>query len=471
MAQAFDAWTFWDSAASRRKRFQMKTKNLVLSAGLISGICLAALGARGGMLFTNLVAFGGAIGAQPDAGLTLGADGYFYGVTVQGGNHNLGTVYRVASDGSFTNLYSFTGGADGDAPFAPLTQAADGSFYGTTSDGGTFGQGTVFRITTNGALTTLLYFDRTNVLFANAGLVQGEDGNIYGTANAALASICCGTIFRVTPAGVHTNLFLFDGTNGSSPYCSLLPAGDGTFYGTTQTGGPDNMGTIFQVTTNGTLTTLAAFNGGNGRQPKGCLAPGTAGSLYGITQYGGSSDYGVVFRYSPGGGITNLHSFADGDDGASPFSGLVRGTDGNFYGTAVLGGRVFRITPEGQFTTLFAFVGGTNGASPVGRLAQGRDLNFYGTTQSVGPGGGGTAYRLSIPLPAVFQTAAFSNDVFAFSWSSVAGQTYQIQNNPDLASTNWTDLGGPILATNGVTWSSDLEPSDSQRFYRAVLLP
>ena len=163
-------------------------------------------------------------------------------------------------------LYSFNG-PDGGNPSAALVQGADGNFYGTTQYGGTYGEGTVFRMTTNGTLTTLLSFHYSNGAYPHAGLVQGADGNFYGTT-ASGGTYGDGTVFRMTTNGTLTTLASFNySVNGGSPYAGLLQGTDGNFYGTTEDGGTYGDGTVFRMTTNGTLTTLVSFNYTNGAYP------------------------------------------------------------------------------------------------------------------------------------------------------------------------------------------------------------
>ena len=286
----------------------------------------------------------------------------------------------------FTSLYSFTGGNDGGNPYAGLVQGSDGSFYGTTIGGGTNGLGNVFQISTNGAYTSLYSFTGGND-GANpvAGLVQGSDGYFYGTTSS--------TMFQMTPTGGLTTLV------GQSSASALVQGSDGYFYGTTESGGTHYSGTVFNFSTNGVLTTLYSFSGGNdGGYPEAGLVRGSDGYFYGTTQNGGTNGYGgTVFKISTNGALSSLYSFFDGG-GILP-SGLVQGSDGYFYGTTEYnssvptpkGGRmegygnVFKISTNGVLTSLYSFTGGNDGAVPQAGLVQGSDGYFYGTT-----GGGGT---------------------------------------------------------------------------------
>jgi uncharacterized repeat protein (TIGR03803 family) len=253
-----------------------------------------------GGTFSSIYSFTGvADGGFPYAELAQGTDGNFYGTTLEGGiSKGWGTVFEITPDGLLNSLHSFTGGADGGSPEAALVQGVDGRLYGTTSEGGT-GSGTVFAISTNGALVTLYSFTGdSDGGFPYAGVIQAGDRNLYGTT-AYGGQYGNGTIFKITTNGALTTLYSFTGgSDGSSPVAALIQASDGNLYGTTAYGGGayGGDGTVFQITTNGTLTTLGWFNGANGANPQAPLVEGMDDNLYGVAQNGGPSDNGVIFR-------------------------------------------------------------------------------------------------------------------------------------------------------------------------------
>jgi len=251
---------------------------------------------------------------------------------------------------TFTTLFTF-GVGDGEGPWG-LVQGPDGNLYGTTYDGnGAQSTGTVFKITPSGAFTSLGGFacgpvgctDGTNPA---AGLVLGTDGNFYGTASEGGHENChadegCGTIYAITPAGMMTALHLFDRSDGSSPRAPLIQATNGNLYGTTYRGTPNGDGTVFRITLSGMFTTLHSFDGTDGVNPDAGLVQGTDANLYGTTYGGGTNDEGTVFEITPDGKLTTLYNFcsqANCTDGDAPFAGLVQATDGNFYGTTYGGG-------------------------------------------------------------------------------------------------------------------------------------
>ncbi len=308
-----------------------------------------------------------------------------------------------------TILYSFVGSPnDGANPFVGLIQGSDGNFYGTTIEGGANGNvGTVFRISASGSYTNLCSFSYSDGAYPRAVLVQGSDGNFYGTTDGGGAN-GGGTVFRVSPSGNYTNLYSFGShpNDGIYPDAGLAQGSDGNFYGTTAVGGTYDSGTVFRVSPSGTYSNLHSFAGypTDGWLPQAALVQSSDSNLYGTTDFGGADNDGTVFRISPSGTYSNLYSFSY-SNGGDPEAKLVEGSDGNFYGTTYGGGTngcncgtVFRISPSGTYTTLYSFAGSPNdGSEPQDGLVQGSDGNFYGTTY----GGGtnscncGTVFRIS----------------------------------------------------------------------------
>src|SRR5215831_5806999 len=213
---------------------------------------------------------------------------------------------------SFTTLHSFSG-ADGKQPFAGMLQAKTGNLYGTTYFGGARNSGEVFQVTTAGKLTTLHSFcSKSNCAdgeYSYAVPVQGVDGNLYGTTYLG-GSKGDGTVFKVTPGGTLTTLHSFRGADGSQPLAGLVAAKDGNFYGTTYIGGQHNDGSVFKITPTGVLTTLHSFcsatSCADGQNPYAGLIQAKDGNLYGT---GGSHGHGAVFKITTGGTFTRLYSF------------------------------------------------------------------------------------------------------------------------------------------------------------------
>ena len=220
-------------------------------------------------------------------------------------------MFRVTTGGTLTRLYTFcsqTNCTDGVEPLAGLVQGNTGNFYGTTSDGGANGGGgTVFEITPAGQLTTLYSFCSqpgcVDGNYSQAPLVQASNGNFYGTTTAGGASNV-GTVFEITAAAQFTTLYSFcsqpNCTDGSHPYAAgLVQASNGNLYGTTSEGGASVAGTVFEITPAGQLTTLYSFCSQpgctDGALPYSGVIQGTDGNLYGTTFGGGTSGEGTVF--------------------------------------------------------------------------------------------------------------------------------------------------------------------------------
>jgi uncharacterized repeat protein (TIGR03803 family) len=454
---------------------------MALSAlgGMVMAVGLGVSDAQGaGVTLTTLASFNGSDGASPKAGLVLGSDGLYYGTTIQGGTFAFGTVFKITTTGALSNLVFFNG-TNGARPFAGLALGFDNNFYGTTWQGGSSNLGTVFRITTNGALTTLISFSGTNGSKPAARLLATADGNFYGTTFEGGVSNF-GTVYRITSNGVLTTLASFTGTNGANPYGKLIQGADGFLYGTTVNGGIGNWGTIFKTTTNGALTVLYPFDGLNGASPYGGLLQESSGILYGSATYGGGgfdgtvqSGNGTVFQLTTNGAFQLLHAFnAIGSDGANPQASLVKGSDSNLYGTTILGGTngygtVFQITTNGTFTSLVSFNFDDFGAQPYCTLATGAYGALFGTTYGAGANGKGTVFRLDPVQPKV-QTSKSLNTL-TLSWDALPGQIYQVQYKTNLNQASWLNLGAPVTATNTATSVSDSTAQNTNRYYRVVM--
>jgi uncharacterized repeat protein (TIGR03803 family) len=270
--------------------------------------------------------------------------------------------------------------------------------------------------------TTLLSFNGTDGANPYYGsLVQGLDGNFYGTTNqggANCAPYGCGTVFKITPGGTLTTLYSFcaqtNCPDGYYPYAGLVQATNGNFYGITFDGGTNNGGTVFKITPARKLTTLYRFcsptDCTDGDGPAAALVQATNGNFYGTTYFGGANTScndgtgcGTVFKITPAGTLTVLHSF-DATDGANPEAGLVQATNANFYGTTFdggangPGGTAFKITPAGTLTTLYNFCAETgcpDGERSLGVLVQAANGQFYGTTELGGANNGGTVFKIT----------------------------------------------------------------------------
>ena len=236
--------------------------------------------------------------------------------------------------GTLTTLVAFRN-SNGGRPVAGLIQGTDGAFYGTTVEGGTYNKGTIFRVTAAGAFTTLKALNFDEEVFApRAALVQGSDGNFYGTATGGIHN--AGAIFRLTSAGVMSVVYLFSGSGGAYPNSELMQSNDGSFYGTTGDERTPQGGVIYRVTQSGTRTNSAEFSASErvrGFNPGGGLVKGPDGNYYGTNEKGGAGGSGTVFRLTPSGVFTTLAAF-DGLSSANPHGTPIFGADGKLYGSA-----------------------------------------------------------------------------------------------------------------------------------------
>lgn len=355
---------------------------------------------------------------------------FFYGTTSAGGENEFGTVFRVTPDGALETLVDFTGtgGAfPGAMPEGGLIFASDGNFYGTTSAGGANDEGIVFRLSPTGTFTTLFEFDSTdmtnNGAFPRATLTESTTAGVFLGTTAGGGDNGDGTIFQIDSFGVVTTLVHFsayDMTNpGAGPTAPLILASDGNYYGTTRFGAKydetyKDQGTVFQLTPAGVHTTIAAFvwpipNDHRGLWPSGALVEGDDGFLYGTTIRGGNNDRGVVFRVGKGGGMETLvdFDFQNSPKGSGPSGGLVQIASNEFIGTTAAGGdfnkgTVFRVSnvmsSSATLTTVvdLAGTGSTNEtgpAAPFGGLTEASNGYLYGTTAEGGTHEKGTVFR------------------------------------------------------------------------------
>jgi uncharacterized repeat protein (TIGR03803 family) len=443
--------------------------------------------------FTVLRSFNatGYDGSRPIAVPLQGADGALYGTTYSGGRYDVGTVFKMAPDGTgYTILHDFSlRWPDGLAPGAALIQGADGAFYGTTLGGGTNSQGTVFKIKSDGTGYRILYsFTGTGWALQPGTLLEASDGWLYGVT-AAGGSTNAGTLFKMTTEGTgYVVLFSFPGGAAGGSPSNLIEGSDGVFYGAVHYAGGRYdwvYGAIFALNRDGTgYNLLHLFDTANwdGAYPN-ALIEGSDGALYGTTSgitVSGSNPNtnldGTVFTlHKDGSGYTMLHSCDYWNGDGTWAAGLVEGTDGMLYGTTMEGGGtngagiLFRLGKDGSgYSILHSFVAGDDGSGPIG-LAQGSDGAFYGVAWQGGSMNCGTAFKLWPPELPIFTGISLVAGKAHVSLEGAAGLQYQLLRSTNLS--QWSVLGTTSMPPEGVCIHEDADPPPLRAFYRAVWLP
>jgi len=415
--------------------------------------------------------FSGPDGWNPGGSvLALGVDGSLYGATTYGGNGYTtastgnGTIFKIAPNLAFSSLYAFNP-ADGTGPLNGVSIGNTGILYGTTSGGGALNWGTAFQFS-GGVFTKMVDFGAPVGTNPQAGLIHGADGAFYGTMYADIGIgnypwVGNGSVFRVTPDGAFTQLHHFLGLDGERPYDCLVQGADGSLYGTTEWGGPGYTGAafsgnggVFKVGLDGSYSLLHAFNGIDGSRPSGSLIFGQDGFLYGTALAGGLNNTGTIFKLkSDGSQFTVLYNFSAIDsnglnaDGANPTAALLQAPNGVFYSTCDEGGAhgygtVFAFNGT-TVTTLHAFVGG-DGAYSQTPLIFGKDGNLWGTTTW---GGVGFAGYWSSGNGTVFHLATIGSSFHVDHWFN--GNDGQATWSGLLQATDGNFYGGNTAGGNG----------------------
>jgi len=369
-------------------------------------------GSAGASGFNVLHSFGnGKDGMNPFGDMIVDEAGNLYGTTYFGGAQGRGIVFRLSPRGHEKVLVAMPPGEDG--PYAGMIADAAGDLYGTTVQGGTGDYGTIFMLAPDGTLSVVHNFGGgTDGSLPYAGLTAAKSGDFFGATFEGGSGNCggegCGTIYRISPNGKEKVLYAFQGgSDGQLPYTAPVVDGAGNLFGTTYEGGAGDCGgggcgTVFKLGRDGTKTILHAFTGGaDGGSPIGKLVADGAGNFYGTSYSGGiaacGAGCGTVFKLDAGGAVSVVYSFKGGSDGANPSGGVIMDSRGRIYGTTTYGGAagagtVFRIVAKGTEAILYAFGGGTDGANPYAGLTPGVSGKLYGTTAGGGAYGQGVVF-------------------------------------------------------------------------------
>jgi uncharacterized repeat protein (TIGR03803 family) len=372
--------------------------------------------------FTTIASFNGANGSEPTAApLLADSSGNLWGMTQSGGTNNAGTVYEIAA-GQLSSVYNFcslANCADGSAPVGGLIIGPDGNFWGTTSTGGAKNCGTLFDLTSAGALKTIHSFCATKTDGANPRGTpywnhSTTESEIYvstfsGGANNA------GTLWIYLSAKGESRIqysFEDGASDEKNPIGPAYPAR--TVLGIASAGGISNAGAIYELYGNrpeGGYEFCQKADCADGSNPGPYLSSGTGSDFFGVTESGGAYQMGTLFLWRQDGGgsaFTSLYSFcslANCADGAIPTGGVAQDpTTQIIYGTTSQGGvnqagTIFQFSANKVLTTLYSLCSlpaCADGENPAGSLLY---LNgtIYGTTSTGGANGMGTVYSFSIP--------------------------------------------------------------------------
>ena len=355
---------------------------------------------------TLINSFTGANGDEPYAELTAAGGGLFYGTTHVGGSGNLGTIFELDSNlDSVTLKATFTFVGTGARPYSALTLAGNGRFYGSTTVGGENNQGTVFEFDpSSGSVVRKASFNDIASSHGGGALTRASNGLFY-LANNYAGTNALGAIYEFNPTnGALARRASFDGTNGSLPIGSLTARSDGLLYGVAGGGGANGHGAIYEFDpSNGSIKLLASFDGSiNGAAPRSGLTPAGNGSFFGTTVGGGSNGGGAIYKFDPSNGSISLMASFDGLGGSSqyplPYGSLVSEDSKIFYGTAYFGGTdskgaIYRFDPSNGSIALVASFNGANGKGPVAGLTSSGNGVFYGAATDGGVNNLGTVFK------------------------------------------------------------------------------
>jgi CSLREA domain-containing protein len=355
-------------------------------------------------------------GQTPLSQLVRDGSGNLFGTTWEGGSYGDGTVFEIAAGSTTpTTLVSFNG-TNGDQPFYDsLTLDSSGNLYGTTYQGGPNNDGTVFEIKAGASsITTLATFTGTNGANPQGAVALDAAGDVFGTTRAGGGSNNDGTIFEVK-AGTNsiTTLATFTGTNGATPEGAIALDSHGNIFGTTEgyNSTAYSNGTVFELPAGSTsITTLVGFTGTNGANPYGGVTLDGSGNLYGTTYAGGTDNDGTVFAIKSG-VFTSIASFTGGN-GTVPYANLTLDASGDLFGTAAAGGAngagtVFEIAAGSTTITTLASFNGTNGNGPQAAVTRDSAGNLFGTTESGGTGGAGAVFEIAAGSSTITDLASF----------------------------------------------------------------
>jgi uncharacterized repeat protein (TIGR03803 family) len=356
-------------------------------------------------------------GELPTGNLITDSRGNLYGTAAPGEGYNNGAVYKASFAGAVSPIYAWatTSTNLGNDPSGGVVMDSAGNFYGTTQTGGTNPNGgTVFKISPKGVLTVLYNFcslsDCTDGQFPLAGVILDASGNLYGTTWDG-GTNDNGTVYKISSDGTETVLYSFGNgaSDGKYPQSNLVMDKSGNLYGTTTYGGLGSAntgdGTVFEISASGVYSILYDFGAKgkiDGLNPAAGLTLNAQGHLYGTTAYGGANAHGTIFELIPGASgwkETILYSFVQ-SNGSIPMAGVTIDNKGNIYATASEGGSgnwgsVIELSRSGTATILYNFTGMPDAGGPESNVVLDSAGNLYGATSGGGAAGRGAIYKIT----------------------------------------------------------------------------
>lgn len=355
-------------------------------------------------------------GTIPLAALTASGGAVYYGTTISDADNNFGGVYTFSSATAAINLLGSFSPDLGTVPFAFLTAAGGGVYFGTTSNGGADDLGGVFAFDSGtGTIRLMDSFHGPNGAHPYAPLLSAGGGLYYGTTTSGGASDQGGVFAFDSSTASITLLDSFTGANGANPLAALTAAGGNLYFGTVGSGGTDDLGGVYAFDgTTGSITLRASFQGFDGAVPHAPLTAAGGGLFVGTTRFGGASGLGAVFAFNSNTGAITLQDSFSGPNGSSPFAALTAAGGSLYYGTTATGGThdlgtVFAFDSiAGMIASLDSFTG-ANGAMPLSELTAGEGGIYYGTTEIGGAENAGAIYSFHPvpgPLPLLGASAA-----------------------------------------------------------------
>lgn len=401
---------------TRRRIFSPLAVRAAIALGTVSGFVFPQV-ALADIPITVLGTFTGGNGNNPYSGVAVDSVGNLFGTTINGGTSSQGTVYEIKNgSNAITDLAAFNT-ANGSAPYGGVTLDSNGNLFGTTRDGGAHGQGVVYEVVNgSNAITDIADFSITSGVNPYSGVTLDGNGNIFGTTFYG-GTNNTGTVYEILKnSKIIKSLGSFSATTGANPYAGVTFDSKGNLFGVTRNGGLNSDGAVYEIPTGqSAISLVASLDGTNGFNPYGNVAFDANDNLFGTANGGGANGTGTVYEVTKGSNVaTTLVSFT-GAIGADPYGGLTFDGGGNLFGTTQAGGAngqgtVFEIAKGSSTVSVLASLSLAKGINPYGTVSFDSSGNLFGTASAGGAGSDGTVYELAnaSPVPETSQVASLA---------------------------------------------------------------